>query len=177
MHAATARRLLVDELERLTRVRSDVAADCAEDLADEELAHADQHPADLATELFEREKDLSMAAAVDAELRALRRAVAKLDEGRYGTCERCGRAIPDDRLVAVPATRFCLAHELEAEGQSRLLDVGAGVDRLGMDRRDDRIVHDAAGDLDLLEVDVDVDEAPAGAEEQAMHEIPAEVPR
>jgi RNA polymerase-binding transcription factor DksA len=177
MHAATARQLLVEELERLTRIRSDVAMDCELDLVDEELAHADQHPADLATELYEREKDLSMAAAVDAEMRAAHLAITKLDQGRYGTCERCGRAIPDDRLEAVPATRFCLPHELDAEGRSRLLDVADGVERLDIDRRDDRIVHDAAADLDLLDPDGDAAEGAESAEERARHEIPLGVAR
>ena len=36
------------------------------------------------------------------------RALARLDDGTYGRCEGCGRAIPDERLEARPATSFCV---------------------------------------------------------------------
>jgi RNA polymerase-binding transcription factor DksA len=42
-------------------------------------------------------------------LNDVQRALAKLDEGTYGTCERCGSAIGDARLEAMPATRWCIA--------------------------------------------------------------------
>jgi RNA polymerase-binding protein DksA len=42
---------------------------------------------------------------------ALQRIVA----GSYGTCEGCGNAIAEDRLRAVPATRFCLDCASEQE--------------------------------------------------------------
>lgn len=35
-------------------------------------------------------------------------ALAKLDRGGYGTCERCERAIPSVRLEALPHTRYCV---------------------------------------------------------------------
>lgn len=39
----------------------------------------------------------------------VRRALGKLDEGGYGTCERCGKEIGAPRLEAMPATRWCIA--------------------------------------------------------------------
>jgi len=37
-------------------------------------------------------------------------ALAKLDDGTYGVCERCGAPISEPRLEAMPATRFCIEH-------------------------------------------------------------------
>ena len=73
-----------------------------------ELAAHDQHQADLGTETFEREKDFSLLEQLEAELDELDRALRKLDDGTYGTCEACGENIPAERLEAVPGARFCV---------------------------------------------------------------------
>ena len=36
------------------------------------------------------------------KLRDVERALAKLDEGTYGMCDRCGEPIADERLEAIP---------------------------------------------------------------------------
>lgn len=38
----------------------------------------------------------------------VRRALAKLDEGSYGRCDVCGRAIPEGRLEALPWATLCV---------------------------------------------------------------------
>ncbi|WBB71272.1 TraR/DksA C4-type zinc finger protein [Micromonospora sp. WMMD1128] len=35
-------------------------------------------------------------------------ALRRMSEGTYGVCERCGQAIPTDRLEIRPAARFCV---------------------------------------------------------------------
>lgn len=84
-----------------------------------ELSAHDQHQADLGTETFEREKDLSILERIEAELVDVERALRRLDEGRYGRCEACGQPIPDDRLEAVPAARWCLRDQMAVERLSR----------------------------------------------------------
>jgi len=44
-----------------------------------------------------------------SSLQEIERALEKLDEGTYGICERCGKAISPDRLEAMPATALCIA--------------------------------------------------------------------
>jgi DnaK suppressor protein len=116
---AGARQRLVDEKERLRGLR--VALE-NEHLHDEpevdssaELSHADQHPADAASDAFEREKEFSILEQVEAELIEVDRALARLDEGTYGRCDACGGEIPDERLESVPAARFCVRHQGDAE--------------------------------------------------------------
>lgn len=36
-------------------------------------------------------------------------ALERLDDGRYGTCERCGTSIPSERLEIMPHARYCVA--------------------------------------------------------------------
>jgi len=40
---------------------------------------------------------------------SVRAALAKLDQGTYGLCERCGRPIHPDRMAALPETKLCIA--------------------------------------------------------------------
>lgn len=85
----------------------------------QELSSVDQHQADIGTETFERSKDLSILDEVEAELAEIEHALQRLDEGTYGTCEACGKTIPDDRLEAMPATRFCVEDQAKAESEAR----------------------------------------------------------
>ncbi len=36
-------------------------------------------------------------------------ALQRIDKGTYGRCESCGGAIGRQRLLALPATRYCIA--------------------------------------------------------------------
>ncbi len=79
------------------------------------LSAVDQHPADLGTETFIRERDLSLREQVEGELAEVKHASQRLEDGTYGRCEACGRPIGTDRLAAEPATRLCLEDQLERE--------------------------------------------------------------
>ena len=81
-----------------------------------ELSAVDQHPADLGTETFEAERDVSIQESVEAELADIERALSRLDDGTYGTCEVCGRPIGDARLDALPAARLCIEDQARLEG-------------------------------------------------------------
>lgn len=72
-----------------------------------ELSAYDNHPADLGTETFEREKDRGLLDNARRSLIRVEDALERLDHGNYGTCERCGREIAPDRLSALPDTTLC----------------------------------------------------------------------
>ncbi len=116
-----ARQLLAQEHDRLQVIKDDLqeARGAAGELA-QELSSADQHPADVGTETFEREKDLSILDSVEGELADVEHALHRIDDGTYGTCEACGKPISDERLAALPATRFCVDDQVQAERELRL---------------------------------------------------------
>jgi RNA polymerase-binding transcription factor DksA len=122
MDADEARRRLDAERARLNQVKSDFddehLSDESEDENLSELSSVDQHQADVGTETFEREKDLSILEQIDAELADVEHALKRLDDGTYGTCEFDGKPIPDERLEALPAARFCVEHQAEAEREA-----------------------------------------------------------
>ena len=70
---------------------------------DENFADSGQ----VAAELGEAQ---SLAGPLIGQLADVELALAKLDDGSYGTCEQCGQAIGDARLEAMPHTRFCIDH-------------------------------------------------------------------
>ena len=113
MDATRARELLGKETERIENLVADVKSEVGEGTENEsigELSDNDQHPADVATETFEREKDLSILESLERELRELEAAVRRVDDGAYGICEACKAGIPEERLEAQPAARFCTEH-------------------------------------------------------------------
>ncbi|KIL51129.1 TraR/DksA C4-type zinc finger protein [Jeotgalibacillus campisalis] len=75
-----------------------------------ELSSYDNHPGDLATELYEREKDLALNEHERMELEGVQAALQAMEFGMYGRCMSCTEEIPYERLEALPATRYCLAH-------------------------------------------------------------------
>ena len=115
------RERLAEEASRLNEIRSGF-----DDLNKEsesenvgELSSSDQHMADLGSETFEREKDLSILEQVEAELADVEHALRRLDDGTYGVCEACGKPIDEARLEALPAARFCLDDQSKAEQEAR----------------------------------------------------------
>jgi RNA polymerase-binding transcription factor DksA len=129
MDDATARQRLLEERTRLTEVRSSVNDTGLEEESEQEsvaeLSSVDQHQADLGTETFEREKDLSILESIEAELADVEHALRRLDDGTYGICEACGKPIDEERLAALPAARLCRDDQERAEREARLGGVAA----------------------------------------------------
>lgn len=74
----------------------------------DELSMYDQHPADVGSELYEREKDAGLQENLEMRLVQVDRAMQRLAEGKYGTCERCGGTIDSLRLEALPEATLCV---------------------------------------------------------------------
>lgn len=64
--------------------------------------------ADAGSATFERERDLSIQNNVRDLIDQMRRAIQRIDDGNYGTCERCGNPIEAARLKALPHALLCM---------------------------------------------------------------------
>lgn len=95
--------------EKLTQTQS-ARQDSSEREAVGELSSYDNHPGDLGTELFDREKDFALEQHVKDELQQTKDSLIAIKEGTYGTCKQCGTAIPYERLEIVPFTLYCVDH-------------------------------------------------------------------
>jgi RNA polymerase-binding transcription factor DksA len=102
-----ARARISDEQERveglIAGLRDELGTSENEDVS--ELSDYDQHPADMGTETFEREKDLSILEQLEAELAELQAALDRIDNGTYGIDEVTGKPIDPERLDVLPAAR------------------------------------------------------------------------
>jgi YteA family regulatory protein len=76
----------------------------------DELSLADNHPGDLGTELYEREKDISLYEHLRSELTDVNEALQKIENGTFGICEISGEEIPYERLEALPTAKTTLEH-------------------------------------------------------------------
>lgn len=72
-----------------------------------ELSLADNHPADIGTEVYERSRDIAYHDKLRHKISAIDAALARFSKGEYGICEHCGREIPLERLDLIPSTTVC----------------------------------------------------------------------
>ena len=123
MNTDVARRRLMKERARLEGILRGLVEEQQSEGSDGntmgELSTVDQHPADVGSESFERDKDLSILYNVEAEVAEVDRALRRIREQTYGLCEACGRPIGSARLEARPAARFCLEDQAGLERRSR----------------------------------------------------------
>jgi DnaK suppressor protein len=68
----------------------------------------DEHDPEGSTIAFERAQVAALVAQARAYLGDLDLAVARLGQGTYTVCERCGSPIAPERLAARPAARTCI---------------------------------------------------------------------
>jgi DnaK suppressor protein len=64
---------------------------------------------DGTTEAISRLTDIGVGSSLEAGLVRTERALAKLDEGTYGTCDACGEPIAAARLQALPDSVLCVS--------------------------------------------------------------------
>ena len=80
-----------------------------------ELSHVDQHPGDDATDLVEHDRESALLEAADDQRAQIRAALARLDDGSYGTCVDCGGKISEARLSVRPEAARCVECQAKAE--------------------------------------------------------------
>jgi DnaK suppressor protein len=61
-----------------------------------------------ASQVFEQQRDLALRDHNEQHLAAVEAALARLDDGTYGACLRCGRPIAPERLDALPWAAHCI---------------------------------------------------------------------
>jgi len=63
---------------------------------------------DGTTEAISRRNEIGVGNSLEVTEEKLQRALAKLEEGSYGRCDRCGNPIAPARLEAVPESVLCI---------------------------------------------------------------------
>ncbi len=94
--------------------------------------------ADIAANLIEDEIVMSIAQGEAREIDQIDNALEKIESGKYGVCECCGKSINKQRLLAIPFVSLCIKCKEDEEryegvgvngGDCRLESIGyAGID-------------------------------------------------
>ena len=77
------------------------------EIEDELDSHQSKDWEELATEREGDEVLEQMGVSGQAEIRKIKAALARMDDGEYGFCVKCGHPISEDRLDVLPFTPFC----------------------------------------------------------------------
>src|SRR5437868_10623609 len=115
MDLARMKQRLQEERARQLALAARLRQEEADPVESGELSKIDQHPAELGSETFERELELTTRTIVEGELTDIDDALRRLDQGTYGICEECGRPIDEARLEAVPWARYCVVDQARLE--------------------------------------------------------------
>ena len=76
--------------------------------ASADVATDDEHDPEGSTIAFERAQLMTLVRDARLRLDELDRSLADVAAGTYGTCERCGRPVPPERLRVRPSARTCV---------------------------------------------------------------------
>ncbi len=88
----------------------------------------DTDPEEGDPEVYEREKNLTLIAALEGEMLSVESALRAIKRGTYGICERCGEPIPPERLEVRPEATLCVKCQADME---RVLRRGIMRPRIG----------------------------------------------
>jgi len=77
------------------------------------------HMADVATDMYDREFNLSLASNDREILQKVDAALNRIEKGTYGFCLKSGKRIPEQRLKALPYAEYSLEvqEEMDRKGQ------------------------------------------------------------
>lgn len=112
------RELLLGERERVSATIQHLHDDNAGTIEEEtEEETYDNHLADSATATLNREIDYTLEENSENVLTAIDEALERIENGTFGTCERCGKQIAEERLDAIPYANRCIdCKRLEERG-------------------------------------------------------------
>jgi RNA polymerase-binding transcription factor DksA len=94
-----------DDQARLDEIEVRPADDSAHTMEDGEAGDAHRAKA-----MRQQEEQASLHEETARRLAAVDRALDRIDDGTYGTCEVCGADISEERLDALPMTARCREH-------------------------------------------------------------------
>jgi DnaK suppressor protein len=100
---------LQDERARVVSAIDNLRHENSGSMADEvDEPSGGNHMADSASVTVDREMDYSLEENEERVLAAIDAALARIENGTYGRCERCGQQIEEKRLEALPYATLCI---------------------------------------------------------------------
>lgn len=73
-----------------------------------ELSLYDNHPSDMASEVFDKERGLALKGNEVNILNKINDALNRIEDRTYGKCQECGKDINEERLEFIPYAECCV---------------------------------------------------------------------
>ncbi len=115
MDPSTLSSLRQELLGQRNHLRDEIQAQGADPDSDDVTFVDDAGFADRSHSTEERSRLISVVRALRSNLLDVERALAKMEAGTYGICERCGGEISTERLEALPWAVLCIDHAQRAD--------------------------------------------------------------
>jgi DnaK suppressor protein len=80
-----------------------------------DLSGYSYHMADMASDTYDREFNLSLASGEREVVYEIDEALKRIKDGEYGLCQSCNKKIPVQRLNAVPYAKYCIQCQAQEE--------------------------------------------------------------
>jgi RNA polymerase-binding transcription factor len=108
---------LLDARRQVVGAIDNIHAENPGSLGDEtdETTYQDNHLGDVATATFDREMASTLEDNSTHVLNEIDAALARIDDGTFGTCSSCGEAIATERLEALPWATLCIEDKRKQE--------------------------------------------------------------
>ena len=75
--------------------------------------------ADIASDDIDRKMIEAIGTQELKRLKVIESALTRIKQGKYGHCIKCGKRIPQDRLIAIPYALMCIECKSEEERRNR----------------------------------------------------------
>jgi RNA polymerase-binding protein DksA len=111
------RTILEEERKRIQDAIENLHQENPGSIADEtdEAPYQGNHMGDVATATFDREMASTLEDNSTHVLVAIDAALARIEEGTFGLCERCGKPMDPERLEALPWATLCIEDKRKQE--------------------------------------------------------------
>lgn len=112
---------LKHQRKRLVAMRDELVGRASAEASGRRAAKSDEakEPEEDAQDMAQNEVDINIDAVEEQRLRAIERALEKIDEGTYGLSDASGDPIPKARLEAMPEALFTIKEEEAREKAQR----------------------------------------------------------
>ncbi len=104
---------IIHDIKKMTSVNSPESRNTTDELS----GHV--HMADVATDMYDREFNLSLASNDREVLNKIESALKRMEKGDFGLCLECRHPIQIARLKAIPYVETCLKCQEQLEKKSR----------------------------------------------------------
>ncbi|MCL2229864.1 MAG: TraR/DksA family transcriptional regulator [Treponema sp.] len=113
----------LDKMETaLSALKTEIVANLIASNEDFKEIMEGEEPKDLADSASD-DIDRKMLEAIGTQelkrLKSIESALTRIKQGKYGHCIKCGKRIPQDRLMAIPYALMCIECKSEEERRNR----------------------------------------------------------